>query len=250
MSPAISTGDSARTCLASGAWSGSPLMCTLPNACLTLPCAPSSACVVNNNVANGYSCVCVSGAFGTPGLDGSGCIVPAVVAQNGSLLLKVSDLDDISFKVGQRTSSIGSINSDIISISEPGGLIDTHITTAVTEFETSTNSFIDSANTAIVGNITTMLVTSAEDSLATNLETTESTFASSLSSAIASLSTQTSAAVSATGLSSSTSMSTAAASARSQAIASDSTTLASIYSSVESMRVSISTIVAGKQPIG
>ena len=136
--PAIRTsGDSSRRCAQVagnfGNWTGNPLVCQLPPACLSSPCRGSSLCVDNSTLPSRFECQCSDGATGTPGADGSGCVIPSIITSGtGNITITVSDQDDVIFNLGNsNTLSILGFDSTITSINRNGGAIDQRASSAV-----------------------------------------------------------------------------------------------------------------------
>jgi hypothetical protein len=137
VTPNTPYGDLVRTCGEDGQWSGIAPTCRVPNPCKSNPCSGESKCVVDKDVLSSYRCVCVPGAVGTPGPDGLGCITPSVYTVEGSVQLKVSDVSDVQFSLGEVKITVLGLAARIDGVSQIGGYLDSSIDASFTSLAQS-----------------------------------------------------------------------------------------------------------------
>jgi trimeric autotransporter adhesin len=155
MAPAVlMSGDASRTCMPSGQWSGVDATCARPDPCLQQPCLGASSCLRNDEVDAGYVCQCIADAFGTPGPDGRGCIIPSIAVASGNLSLTVADGNDISFTLGSDSHSILSLDARINAITDPiSGLVDSTVSTAINALSVSVDSRVSTAQSNTISTV-------------------------------------------------------------------------------------------------
>eukprot|EP00042_Codosiga_hollandica_P048252 m.538063 g.538063 ORF g.538063 m.538063 type:complete len:814 (-) comp57626_c0_seq1:115-2556(-) len=254
ISPAVPSGEPNRQCLPSGAWSGEALRCTLPDPCLQLPCSPLSVCVADESSPSRYRCDCVEGSTGSPGADGSGCIVPNVEVTEGDIALHVSDQNDIEFTVGSNSYSVLDFDSRIRTIVAAGGTIDTRISTAnkllsdevngriaASQSTTMTNlgARIDGVDSRLTASISTALITATADS-STKMSSAVATSANDASA-------KSNSALSTARVYTDTSISAAKSDVLSTARVYDSQTASTASTATETVRVSLSSQLSSSQ---
>ena len=166
LSPTVSSGQSSRTCLSNGLWSGTPLSCTMPNPCNAKPCLGASFCIEDLTAANYYVCNCTTGATGTPGPDGSGCIIPTVSSSGGNVQLSVSDQNDVVFQVGLNTHSAKTFDSRINAIVNNGGTIDQKVSTASAQLSTTVTNAIVATNSQTTASLTSLIQSGITNAIA------------------------------------------------------------------------------------
>jgi hypothetical protein len=117
-----------------------------------------STCVEDATEDLHYRCACVEGATGTPGVNGTGCIVPSMTSSGGLVLFSVSDADDIHFQLGDEVQSVLAFDGRLRGI-ETGAVIDAFIGAQVASLSTGVTSQLGVASSDVFASFSTTLST-------------------------------------------------------------------------------------------
>ena len=86
------------------------------NGCIGLPCTPpAAACVDQPAPLTGYTCKCNKNYYGTPGLNGTGCVKSGFAIVKTVAQFNVSDLGDVNLIRGDTGTTIRTLKSIIQS---------------------------------------------------------------------------------------------------------------------------------------
>ena len=246
LSPAMPTGHADRTCTGSGEWTGTDFNCTLPDFCAANPCSEYSVCVSDLTNSQYFRCDCLPDATGEPGDDGSGCTVPTIIPNNGSVVISVSNANDIEFSIGGKLTTVLDYDSRLTAITVAGGAIDTSISTALVQATNDTINQINSGKASQIVTLSTLISNQMSNVIAYGAQQATNNASAAGVAAAADISNKAASTLTLASSLASTSMSAAVVQAVSQIKAYDAQVSTSAAQNTESARVLLSTQLSCK----